>query len=201
MPYTTLHTGTDDKILLDAIAKGSAQAFSILFDKYWNLVYTNTLTLVRSVPLAEDLTQEIFFKIWETRDKLEDIDNFKTWLYVVGRNRVVSEMRKKVASSGEDRLEELTDRYELPSLELEMKDTYRLILDGIGSLPKKQQQIFRMSRFEGLSHQQIAQQMGISRETVKWHIVTAINTLKNYLHHQNRIITVAVIMSILLFKK
>lgn len=201
MPYTTLHTGTDDKILLDAIAKGSAQAFSILFDKYWNLVYTNTLTLVRSVPLAEDLTQEIFFKIWETRDKLEDIDNFKTWLYVVGRNRVVSEMRKKVASSGEDRLEELTDRYELPSLELEMKDTYRLILDGIGSLPKKQQQIFRMSRFEGLSHQQIAQQMGISRETVKWHIVTAINTLKNYLHHQNRIITAAVIMSILLFKK
>lgn len=201
MPYTTLHTGTDDKILLDAIAKGSAQAFSILFDKYWNLVYTNTLTLVRSVPLAEDLTQEIFFKIWETRDKLEDIDNFKTWLYVVGRNRVVSEMRKKVASSGEDRLEELTDRYELPSLELEMKDTYRLILDGIGYLPKKQQQIFRMSRFEGLSHQQIAQQMGISRETVKWHIVTAINTLKNYLHHQNRIITAAVIMSILLFKK
>jgi RNA polymerase sigma-70 factor (ECF subfamily) len=175
----------NEKELLSAVAEGDERAFKVLFDGFWNLVYTNTLTLVRSVPLAEDLSQEVFFKVWQHREKLIGVDNFKKYLYTITRNTVISEFRKKIIAFAENAPEDIVDTYKIPTIDVELKETYRLILDGIESLPAKQKNIFRMSRFEYLSHEEIAQKMNISKETVKWHIVTSLNFLKKYLHERN----------------
>lgn len=185
----------NEKELLFAIAKGNEQAFKVLFDGFWNLVYTNTLTLVRSVQLAEDLSQEVFFKVWQHREKLTNVDNFKKYLYTITRNTVISEFRKKIIAFTENAPEDIVDTYKIPAIDIELKETYNLILDGIESLPAKQKNIFRMSRFEYLSHEEIAQKMNISKETVKWHIVTSLNFLKKYLHERNASILTFLILT------
>ena len=185
----------NEKELLFAIAKGNEQAFKVLFDGFWNLVYTNTLTLVRSVQLAEDLSQEVFFKVWQHREKLTNVDNFKKYLYTITRNTVISEFRKEIIAFTENAPEDIVDTYKIPAIDIELKETYNLILDGIESLPAKQKNIFRMSRFEYLSHEEIAQKMNISKETVKWHIVTSLNFLKKYLHERNASILTFLILT------
>ncbi len=171
----------DERQLLAAIAAGDEKAFRVMAESYWSRVYYNTLTLVKSPAVAQDLTQDIFLKIWLQRDKLAAVESFRTYIYVVGRNQVINAMRKKIVESAlDDSLAQREDMH-APHLRLEEKDIYKALMEGVERLTPQQKLIFKMSRIEGLSHEDIARRLGLSKNTVKVHMVIALNFLRGWL--------------------
>lgn len=162
-----------------AVAAGDSKSFRTLVDIFWSRVYGNTLTLVKSPQIAEEITQDIFLKIWQQKERLSEVQSFKHYIYVVGRNQVISQLRKKIAGKLEEPADVLEDRLK-PDAQLEYKETYQLIMEGIARLTPQQQLVFKMSRLEGLSYEEIGRRTGLSKNTVKGHMVLALNILRIY---------------------
>ena len=171
----------DERQILAAVAAGDEKAFRVLVEAYWSRVYFNTLTLVKSPVVAQDLTQDIFLKIWLQREKLGGVDNFRNYIYVVGRNQVITALRQKIAEAAVDDTAALREDMQAPDLRLEGKDAYKMLMEGVERLTPQQKLIFKMSRMEGLSHEQIALKLGLSKNTVKVHMVLALNFLRGWL--------------------
>ena len=169
----------EERQLMLAVAAGDSKSFRTLVDIFWSRVYGNTLTLVKSPQIAEEITQDIFLKIWQQKERLSEVQSFKHYIYVVGRNQVISQLRKKIAGKLEEPADVLEDRLK-PDAQLEYKETYQLIMEGIARLTPQQQLVFKMSRLEGLSYEEIGRRTGLSKNTVKGHMVLALNILRIY---------------------
>lgn len=166
--------------LLAAIANGDERSFASLVDFYWNNVYYHALTYTRSPQLAEETTQDIFIKVWGNRNRLQELDNFENFLFILARNAIISAMRKK-SSLTNDISDEIVEKVLQPDRQLAYKKTYEALLKGIEQMPSQRRRVFTLSRLEGLNYEEISQRMGISRNTIKEHIVKGINFLKGYM--------------------
>ncbi|HEV8084031.1 MAG TPA: sigma-70 family RNA polymerase sigma factor [Chitinophagaceae bacterium] len=168
--------------LLIQVASGEQKAFTILVDYYWNKVYSHALAYSKSVTRAQEITQDIFLKVWHKREALTEVRDFKSYLFILGKHHIISSMRKKLESlTGEDLLETREDIL-IPDQQLEYKETWNRVLEGIEKLPAVRKVIFKKSRFEGLSYEEIATSRNISKNTVKEHIVLALNFLRTYVY-------------------
>jgi len=171
----------DERQVLAAVAAGDEKAFRVLVEAYWSRVYYNTLTLVKTPAVAQDLTQDIFLKIWLQRNRLPEVESFKKYVYVVGRNQVIAALRKKILETADADVTALREDLQAPDLRLEGKDAYKMLMEGVERLTPQQKLIFKLSRLDGLSHEQIAQKLGLSKNTVKVHMVIALNFLRGWL--------------------
>ena len=190
----------NESCLLKAVANGDQRAFRSLVEAYWSQVFGNTLALVKSTAIAQELTQDIFLKIWTQREKLATVNSFVHYIYVVGRNQVISAMRKKVAVTVSVDDEDLAESLFLPDLQFECKETHNLIWGGVEQLTPQQKLIFKLSRLQGLSHEDIATQLNLSKNTVKVHMVAALNALRVYIkEHVGELLTLVVLFFIKIF--
>ena len=167
-------------LLISRVSKSDQEAFSSLFKMFWNKVYTQSLVYLKSPSLAEDLTQEIFFKIWTARSSLTNVNNFSAYLFIITRNEIISSLRKKAGRTVE-LFESLEEELWLPDKQLQHKEVYNTIMKGIELLPPARQNVFKMSRLDGRSYEEIAAALNISRNGVKDHIVNALVFLRQHL--------------------
>lgn len=158
---------------------GSERAFQEFVRKYHATVFYQTLTFTRSHADTEEITQDIFMKIWEQRIRLPEIINFKDYLFILARNHIISAMRKQVMQT-QVHTDQLPEEALLPDQQYEVKEIQALMIKGMEQLTPQQQTVFRLSRLEHLNHDQIAVHMNISKHAVNWHMVKALNTLRHY---------------------
>jgi RNA polymerase sigma-70 factor (ECF subfamily) len=186
---TTLY---NERELLLMVSEGDESAYQQLFHTYWDHIYSTALMFTKSPELSEDLSQDIFARIWQKRDKLAEVEKFDDYLFVTARNLIFDHLRKKVFSGGYDDYfqEYFKDAALSPDQKLEFKEFENTIRQAIEKLPAQQQTAFRLSRFQGLSHEEIARQMGISRQSVKSYIVRSIVSLRKMIkdHPENPMI-------------
>ena len=111
---------TDDLYYVEAIRKGNVQVFSVLVEKYQNMVYSLALKLMKKPEEAEELAQDTFIKAYQKIDSYEGKSKFSTWLYSITYNACISELRKR-------RIEfaSLDDRQISDQDEMKMHDYYR----------------------------------------------------------------------------
>ena len=161
---------------------GDQASFTFLLRCYWNKVYSQAVTYLKSAEQAQELTQDVFVKIWGAREKLAAIENFSDYLFIVSRNELISALRRKKEANATfvDDIEELVLQ---PDKQLHYKEAYQKIVDLIEQLPATRKIVFKMSRLDGRSYDEIARAMGISRNGVKDHIVKALNFLRTNLGH------------------
>lgn len=174
--------------LLTLTAKGNSPAFSRLVDLYWRTVYCQALTYCRSAQLSEELTQDVFVKIWDNREKLTGIGNFENYLFIVARNAIVSAMRRRRADIYPGEPSGSVEPLWQPDLQLVNKEKYALLLKAIDHLPPQRKQVFTLSRIDGLSHEEISARLGISKNTIKEHIIKGLNFLRGYLYAHAEVI-------------
>ena len=170
----------NERELLAQVAAGDEAAFRTVVRFYHPRVFSHALAFTKSYPEAEEITQDIFLKVWQQRDKLPAIESFRNFLYISGRNQIISSMRKQVMQTGQTTEDPLEENF-LPDQQYQYKEMYQLILKAIEQLPPRQKAVFTLSRLEHLSHEQIAEKLNISRHAVNWHIVQALGNLRNYL--------------------
>ncbi len=171
----------DERLLLHQISEGDEKAFAIIVSRYWNNIYAQALTYVKSSHNAQDIVQEVFIKIWEKRQTLTSIERFDSFLFIISRNHIISELRKKLMNPLDP---DLVDTYKeeggVPDKVLSFKQMQQHLKTAIDLLPQQQRTAFLLSREAGLSYEAIAAQMDLSRETVKKHIGRALNFLRTY---------------------
>lgn len=175
-------TGYNERDLLLQVAEGSEAAFRALFTSYAPKLKSYVLKLSRSPETAEDIVHDVFLNIWKNRDKLNSIENFDSYLFTAARNNthksfrrraketlIVAELKKtdpgEAAFEGEDRITS--------------QEVQAFIQNAIDKLSPQQKKIFLLSRSEGLSHDEIAQRLGIARRTVTNTITGALRSLRD----------------------
>ena len=161
---------TDEKSILEQFAVGNHTAFRELFMRYHLKVYYFVLGLVKSESDAEDLTQEIFLKLWTHRSRFTEVRKHTAFNYIESRRVNLVSLE---SASEED--EERSTPYE----DLVAKDL-RLLVDMIvETMPPQRRMIYRMSRNEGLSNTEIAENLQLSKKTVENHLNLALKELRN----------------------
>lgn len=182
----------DEKRALELLAKGDEFAFTSLFDYYRGRIYGVALRFLKSRELAEEVVQEVFLKVWSRRQDLPRVHNFEAYLFTIARN-LVFDMLKEMAHDTVQITELLkTIPIGTPADEHLVEEQYReLLTEAVRQLPPQQKQIFRLARIEGLSHQAIAEQLQISKLTVKTHMAKALQTIRQNLQHHIVSVSVA----------
>lgn len=173
-----------EKEWLNQVAAGSEDAFGQLFRRYRGKLYRYLQTFTQSDELAEDLVHDIFLKIWSGREMLPGIDNPSAYLFQMARNMAISGFRRKAKE--QLILAELRQEHYEPIPDADpasQKEIRSFILQAVDKLSDQQKKVFLLSRQEGLRHEQIAEQLGISINTVKTHIGRALQFLREEIGH------------------
>ncbi|MCD8385313.1 MAG: sigma-70 family RNA polymerase sigma factor [Bacteroidales bacterium] len=129
---------------------------------------------------AEDIVEEAFMKAWKAISSGTEIDNFNSYIYRSIRNECVSLLRKKTDFEDIDNVPEISEEV----IDTSVRDAR--IWKAIDSLPEKCREIFLMSKRDGFSNQEIADELGISIKTVKNQMTKALSRLREALSTGHR---------------
>lgn len=165
----------------NALRQGSEEAFSLVFHEYYSLLCAVAYQYVKDVPASESLAEDALCTLWERRSELLPLHSLRGWLLRAVRNRSIDHLRSIHADRQLDietaarqcfvADDDVFERYVRMELEREIEA-------HVNALPTECQQVFRMSRYDGMTYNEIAQRLGISVNTVKYHIKNALTTLR-----------------------
>ncbi|MBA0883896.1 RNA polymerase sigma factor [Flavobacterium undicola] len=176
----------NESALLVSISAGDESSYTLLVEKYWQKVLQHALSFVKSYPVAEELTQDVFIQIWEKRKKLSEVNSFENYLFIASRNLIISHIRKKLIETDSLKGEKFQELFLKPDEQYEFQELVKIINEGAALLQEPRRSVFLLSRMEGRDADYISKELGIATRTVRWHLVQALNFLRNYLHkHYN----------------
>lgn len=169
-------------ILVKQLRNGSKEAFTRLYMLYSSLIYGFALKLTKSAADAEDILQETFIRLWDNRSGISPDTSLKSYLFKITYHLVIDHFRRQINSIDFQCFIE-SDYYQYAAENAtEQKitlDEYRQLLAcSLAKLPRRQQEIFRLSREEELSAKEIGERLGISEKTVNNQISLILATLK-----------------------
>lgn len=189
------HTDHIDFDLFARLSRGDEAAFSEIVHFYYKKFLSVTVSLVKSKPEAQDIMQDVFLKLWLHRKDLHTVENPEAWTRKILVNTTSNHIRTRLRY--ELKIDNLAvhipGKVEIID-ELEALSTQRSIDKAVDRLPQKRRQIFLMSRREGLSRKEIAQQLNISENTVRNQLVEALNFIREYLKCEGIALTPVIII-------
>jgi RNA polymerase sigma-70 factor (ECF subfamily) len=168
--------------MTDWVAKlkaGDVIAFEALYRQYHQKVYWFVSKQTNNTTLREDLVHDAFLKLWENRSRLSIDLPIEAQLFVTTRQIVINFFQREV-------LQQKVQHYfatqnEPAGASIPDEEIFTQLNKAIDALPPKRQQIFRMSKFEGLTYEEIAEALSISKNTVESHMVKAFKFLRERL--------------------
>lgn len=179
-----------DSEYIQAVRSGNRLAFKPLVERYQQLVFRTSMGFLHHQQDAEDLTQEVFVKVFQTLDSYNGDAGFATWLYRITVNHCLNSIRKRKRreffSFTEDLFTHTFDKSSdeiNPDEQLEKNEREQLIQQAIDSLSEKQRTAFVLSRYDELPQKDIARIMNISEGAVEQHLQRAKTNLQKKLAH------------------
>ena len=170
--------------LISRIKEGDESAFRIVFDLYSSKLYAFSYRFLKEKEPCQEVVQEVFLNLWINRAKLDNQYPIAPYLYTITRRLTLNVLRH-VATS-QSAMDKMWLNVKKVSNETEeevfLEDLSRFTEQVLSKMPKQQQLIFRMSRHQELSYDEFAEELDISRNTVKNHLVAALKTLRTQLN-------------------
>lgn len=167
--------------LLSRLRKGEVASFKEVYNLYRQKVYLYALKIAKSEDLAEDISQEVFIRIWEKREQINTEMNFEAYIKKITLNHVLNHLKKV---SREKQLQQQVFQY-IDQIRnhteegIYEKELIRVYYEAVEQLPPQKKIIYKLSRNEELTHDEIAQQLDISKNTVKNHMVEATKFIRS----------------------
>ncbi|MEG0463916.1 RNA polymerase sigma-70 factor [Bacteroides sp.] len=174
----------EEKAIIVQLKEGNHKAFEWIYTTYWSQVYNFCRLYINSIEDTKEIVQQVFVKIWETRAFIKEEENFKGFLFIITRNIIFNQSKKKFNE----------DFYKLSVLnaysssdiqtehgieeEIEVAQLSEYINQLIDNLPPRQKEVFLLSRKSHLSYKEISTRLNISEKTVEHYISKAIKHLR-----------------------
>jgi RNA polymerase sigma-70 factor (ECF subfamily) len=198
VPETDDLKALSDEEIMVRCAQGSEEAFQILVSRYRARIINLITRFVGDPDRAEDISQEVFIRVYRNRERYRKSGKFSTWIFTIAANLAKNEIRRKVRHrrvvSMDDEKEPgtslaatLADRGVGPGQALERKELEVLILDAIESLPERYRMALVLRDLEGLAYEEVSRVLGIPGGTVRSRINRARLMVKDKLESLVRV--------------
>lgn len=168
--------------LVKLLKKGDRVAFYNIYERYCKRLFGFVLRYIKVEADAEGIVQEVFIKIWESRNKLDAYTSFESFLFTITYNATISLLRKRANEQKYlEHLKSIQQIQKAPDLidELQLNELNEQVQTLLEELTPRQKEIFQLSREEGLTHEEIAKKLDISLNTVKKHMANSLSFLKS----------------------
>lgn len=168
--YTKMTTN-DDQILINQIIEGDMHAFSVLVDRYKDLVYTVTIRMLKHKEEAEEVAQDTFVKMYKSLNRFKGDSKFSTWLYRIAYNSCLDRIKKNRKHLKDVEINDIT-AHEVKTIDnalenMQQKEQAEAILQCIEQLPSQDSMMLTLYYYEDLSLKELSEIMGISANSVK----------------------------------
>lgn len=172
-----------EKHILMQIAQGDVKAFEELFFRYQPKLVNFLEALTHDREISRDMVQEMFLDMWKERKKLRQVDSISAYLFRVARCKAYDYfdhllITEKYAKDYLSYASEETSEEE----KIFVHELQSIIRQTVSNLPPQKQQIYRLSRENGLSNEVIAQRLGISKRTVENHLSAILAILRKVIY-------------------
>lgn len=172
----------DEAEIITLVSQGDERAFANLFQHYKNKIYSIAFKLTHSATIAEEITVEVFLKIWLKRVDLLAIQNFSAYLFAITRNSVYKALKQIVKNYQTALLNESiqsiapdnTDDYVMD------KEYTSLLQEAITRLPTQQKQVYTLIKERGLKQKEAAAFLHLKPDTVKFHLAEAMKNIRSF---------------------
>lgn len=185
----------DEHAILKAVAEGDVNAFSSLFYAHHQQLGAYVFSITKSNEITEEIIQDVFLKLWQTREKLKSINNIKLYLYTITKNQTLNAIRKLANEKKRWQQFEhdvLHTESEFVTTVPEDNELEKVFEYAVSSLPPQQQKVFLL-RQQGLKNAQIAIEMQISPHSAKKYQQLALQSIEKILRAK------AIVISILFY--
>ena len=174
----------NEKELLQRVAEGNQASFGTIYEAYHNTLCQFVQKYVKAPDLASDLVQDVFAHIWVKRNELLTVDSFGAYLFTSVRNHTLNFLKK---ASRENTLKAAILHSYQPAVgnadyHLLAGEYRQFIQDILNTLPPQTRAVFKLCRDEGMSYDEAASHLGISRNAVKKHMVRSLKLFREKLH-------------------
>lgn len=167
--------------LLTRLKNGDMLAFDRVYELYSHKLYSFVFKILKNEAEADDIVQEVFVKIWESRHKLEDYKLLNSYIFTIAYNNSIDLIRKRINNSKYlEHLKNSAVSNITPSItsQIEFNELNIQAEKLIANLPERQKQVYLLHREEGLTYPEIAEKLGISKNTVENHMAKALKYLR-----------------------
>jgi len=170
----------DTEEIIRRLKKEDKAAVDELFNYYYPRLYHFSKSILKIEDEIDDILQEVFVKIWLNRYRIGNAETFNSWIFTITKNEILNLIRNNLRDQtfkDELYLRSVGEEYQTSS-PVEYEEIKAGIDKIVANLPEKRQQVFILSRTEGLSNKEIALQLNISEKTVEDHITHAIKQIR-----------------------
>lgn len=181
---------SDEEKIIFLLKQGDNSAYKYIYDHHYNLLCSVAYEFVKDTFVSETIVDDLIFHLWEKRETITINSSLRAYLIRSTRNRCINYLnlereKRETAFSSMNTIQEDQTLYleslEYPLATLLEKELENEVMQAIESLPKDSRRVFQMSRWEGKQYEQIAKELGISVNTVKYHIKNALARLSKEL--------------------
>lgn len=160
------------------LKKGNQEAFKKVYKSYANSIFKTAKYILKNDSWAEEVVQETFLKLWLAKDNIDIHQPLLAYIYVIAKRLCFNKLRS--IKTDKKAIEELSYHIEVYRLEdqFQTSEIKKLLKSAVEKLTTQQKLVWKLSREEGFTHKQIAEQLGISLNTVKNHLVQALKLLR-----------------------
>ena len=180
----------NDRTLFIQISAGNEKAFRAIFDLYKVELFRVVIRLTKSQIIAEEIIQEVFISLWISRKHLIKVEEPASYIYRILFNRTGNYLKKE---ANQQRIIKAALQYSRSSADateqlVDVHETQHRIELALGQLPPRQKIVYKLSRQQGLSNDEIASQLHVSQHTIKSHLSKAIGFIRTYLGNMSVVI-------------
>jgi len=172
--------------IISLLRKGDNGAYKYIYDHHYNLLCNIAFQFLKDDFLAETIVDDMIFHLWEKRETIDITISLKSYLIRAVRNRCLNhlnlerekrEINFSVMENPEETIHSFIQSEEYPLATLLENELEKEIQSAIERLPLESKKVFQMSRFENKRYEEIAKELNISVNTVKYHIKNALARL------------------------
>ena len=167
--------------LLTRLKNGDILAFDQLYELYSHKLFSFVFKILKNEAEVDDIVQEVFVKIWESRNKLEDYKLLNSYIFTIAYNNSIDLIRKRISNNKYlGHLKYSASINFTPTIvsQIEYNELNNQVEKLIANLPDRQKQVYLLHRDEGVTYTEIAEKLGISKNTVENHMVKALKYLR-----------------------
>ena len=168
--------------LVEQVAEGSELAFERFFKTYFKSLYAYAFTILQDEIMAEEIVQQVFYKIWEKKEQFRIRTSVKAFLYKAVYNECLNYLKHQQHKASHQNYIAYVNRNnvsgENATMRVELNELQSRLQTALNELPEQCRTIFQLSRFEDLKYREIALQLGISEKTVENQMGKALKLLR-----------------------
>jgi RNA polymerase sigma-70 factor (ECF subfamily) len=176
------HTNNEG-YLLTRITAGDPEAFKVLYQRYCHQLYGFLYQLTKSHSVSEDILQDTFMRIWEDRERLDGIRDFKAYVFTMVKHRALNSLKR--ISKEELMIRQIAHQSDMEDRSTESDVQYNELKKKIDrvvhQLPPQQRTVYQMSREQGLRQEEISDRLNVTVSTVKKHLTLSLRTIRKHL--------------------